>query len=258
LNEREVASPSPQFDDEKLQRTRYDLAQLLHEVCAVALEHKIDDPAFIKQVIKDIYSVTCFRNKSFTKHLDVHDKVFHYNKKAYFRSFNEKTHYPRSLMIATVHTLMTSRYFFRRMPFVGVHEKLLQDLQQLSMASYSRVRAKAQNVYVNLLKLFHPRLARRLLPSIIEVLEKANPSDEELNGAIYILQSRTPIKRITEDWGLLSQFLLAISRCSNVEKPTVQTRLHQLFVTYSHAYKELRLDWPRPPGTPAGTLVHAD
>lgn len=195
-------------------------------------------------------------------------KVLSYNKRALFRSYNEKSTYPRSMLISRVHSQMNSRYYFRKMPFVAVHELLLENLRKLSIGVYSKVRSKAQLCFVNLLKLFHPRLARKLLPKVIEVLEKEDATDDELNGAIYVLNSRTTVKRITEDWTLLSSFLLAMAKCSKVEKPSIQSRLHQLFINYSHAYKELRLDWPRydQSGKPLfkgehpkpGELLHAD
>jgi hypothetical protein len=64
-----------------------------------------------------------------------------------------------------------------------------------------------------MLKLFHPRVARHFLPSFIGMLENPSSKDEELNGAIFMLLTDKAVKRIIEDWDLLSQFLLALVRC---------------------------------------------
>jgi hypothetical protein len=144
LNECDVAFPSPQFADKELKQTRDALGMLLHEVCSIALGHKVDDPVFLKQVIKCIYTLTCFRHKHFSKNsFSAIKQQETKRREELFFSFNNKTQYPRVLMIDMAHLLLTSRHYLRKIPFVGVHEKLFDDLRQLSVAPFSSVRKAA-------------------------------------------------------------------------------------------------------------------
>lgn len=71
LNESEIVTPVSMIPNDKLVFTRHDLAMLLHEFCEMAFSVEFEDPAILKLVIKNIYTVTCLRNRQYGKHLQI-------------------------------------------------------------------------------------------------------------------------------------------------------------------------------------------
>ncbi|KAL0489595.1 26S proteasome subunit BLM10 [Acrasis kona] len=227
-------------DSSRFEMNRFDLGSLLHRTCGVVNKNG-SDTKLLNLIIKTYHALICYRSESFQKMLDK-QKQFAIFKRNMHKSYNKKQCYARQVMIQKAHCEFVSRIYMRVIPFADLHSEMISDLYDLSICEFSKVRLKAQNVFANVLKLFHGRLLPKFIRPAIRTLQDLNSTNEQINGAIYILHKSSILKRIMSDWQMLSEFMLAINKTHHIDKPTIQTRLNNLFVSASVHFKELKIE----------------
>jgi proteasome activator subunit 4 len=246
---REVNTGTFEIPDSKFKYTRYQIAEVLHHTYESLTSEKhsadsekanLDQTTILTLLIKNYYTIICFRAKTFSKTLD-NSKAHEFTKRNLFKSFNEKQKYPRTFLVQRSHQILQSRVYMKTIPYTTLHSKMLDDLKVLSLSEYAKVRSKAQGVMVNSLKLFSSRAFNLFLPDVIRILSNPKSKNSAVNGAIYTLQRKTVIRKVTENWELLSLFLTSICQSHFIEKASIQNRLNNLFVSYSVSFKELKL-----------------
>jgi proteasome activator subunit 4 len=258
---REVNAGVFEIPEHNLKYTRYQIAQILHHTfesllsmsdstntpptptgggAGISGQTPLDQTNIFTLLLKCYYTVICLRGNTFNKTVD-NSKAHKCTKRNLFKSFNEKHRYPRTFLVQRAYQILQSRVYMKTIPFTDIHTKLLEDLKLLSLSEYSKVRSKAQNVLVNSLKLFNAKLFERFLPDIIRILADPKSKNSEVNGAIYTLQRKTIVRKVTDSWNLLGLFMTSICQSYFIEKASIQNRLNSLFVSYSVAFKELKL-----------------
>lgn len=266
IAKREVNSGTFTIPDDKLKYTRYQVASILHYTFETlvslssgdslspmtpatpttpttptgAEKSTLDQTKVFSLLVKCYFAVICLRGKTFSKTID-NSRAHEFTKRNLFKSYNEKQKYPRTFLVQRAHQILQSRVYMRTIPYTDVHSKLLEDLKVLALSEYSKVRTRAQGVLVNSLKLFTSKLFRDFLPDVISILSDSKNKNSAVNGAIYTLQRKSVVRRITDDWKLLSHFMTSVVQSHFIEKASIQNRLNSLFVTYSVAFKELKL-----------------
>ena len=101
---------------------------------------------------------------------------------------------------------------------------------ELSLHHYSKVRRAAQSGFVSSLR-HHPWLGRRYLRGVIDLLPDPKAEAHRCKGATFLLQSGSVLKRVTQDWSLLGQLLLALCNAHDHGRPKDQMRLRALFAS---------------------------
>ncbi|KAH7927359.1 hypothetical protein BV22DRAFT_1031842 [Leucogyrophana mollusca] len=107
-------------------------------------------------------------------------------------------------------------------------DKLLRDdLAELCLSPYTRVRRQAQTVLHNACG-YYVRSTRLVLPSMFAALTKGN-SPDRIKGALYFLGNKGTAAYAMTDQVFQKQYLLSLLECQHEEKPSVQ----KLVSTYS-------------------------
>ncbi|KAL6304169.1 ARM repeat-containing protein [Sparassis latifolia] len=95
-----------------------------------------------------------------------------------------------------------------------LEDGLLQDLAEMSLSPYTRVRRHAQAILHNACGYF-VRSTRFILPELFRALAKGSDPDR-MKGALYVLWHRGT------DLNFHGQYLLALLECQHQEKPSIQ------------------------------------
>ncbi|KAI0762664.1 ARM repeat-containing protein [Fomes fomentarius] len=102
----------------------------------------------------------------------------------------------------------------------ALDDQLLEDLIEMSLSQYTRVRRHAQAVLQNACGYF-VRSTRFTLPYLFRVLEK-NADPDRMKGALYIMWNKGTAAYSLADINFHGQYLLSLLECQDQEKPTVQ------------------------------------
>ncbi|KAL9651790.1 hypothetical protein ABK040_014435 [Willaertia magna] len=242
--------------NDQLKVTRSGVSKALHELLHKALQiglpkeeetedvkmstgKSIIDIRVLITLTKAIHVTLCFRMFKFSKMQGL-SKAWKTMKLHFFKSCNSKQEYPRCIMLDRIHMLFIARVFLRTIPFTSIHMDLLNDLKVLATNSeYSKVRSKAQNTFVSVLKLFNQKIFEEFVPQVIDILSNKESTHPQINGAIYLLEKSSIVRRVMDNWNLSSKILPALCSCYHVDKSSIQRRLHNLYVVYSISFKEL-------------------
>ncbi|TFK89763.1 ARM repeat-containing protein [Polyporus arcularius HHB13444] len=102
----------------------------------------------------------------------------------------------------------------------ALDDQLLEDLIELSLSPYTRVRRHAQAILHNACGYF-VRSTRFTLPYLFRTLEKKADPDR-MKGALYILWNKGTAAYALADINFHGQYLLSLLDCQHQEKPSVQ------------------------------------
>lgn len=105
-------------------------------------------------------------------------------------------------------------------------DKLLEELVELSLSQYTRIRRQAQAVIQNVTGYF-VRSTRFILPILFGALAKGNDPDR-MKGALYVLWNKGIAAYALADQGFHSRYLLSLLNCQHEEKPSVQKLVNTL------------------------------
>ncbi|KAG1757297.1 hypothetical protein EDB19DRAFT_1924203 [Suillus lakei] len=104
---------------------------------------------------------------------------------------------------------------------------LKEDLAELCLSPYTRVRRLAQNVLHSTCGSY-VRATRYILPSIFNALSKGNDPDR-IKGGLYVLGNKGTAALTMSEPPLRRQYLVALLECQHEEKPSIQ----KLVTTFS-------------------------
>ncbi|KAJ2996608.1 hypothetical protein NUW54_g7221 [Trametes sanguinea] len=102
----------------------------------------------------------------------------------------------------------------------ALDDQLLEDLIEMSLSPYTRVRRHAQAVLHNACGYF-VRSTRFTLPYLFRALETKNDPDC-MKGALYVLWNKGTAAYALADINFHGQYLVALLNCQHEEKPSVQ------------------------------------
>ncbi|KAF9243864.1 hypothetical protein BU15DRAFT_71975 [Melanogaster broomeanus] len=97
---------------------------------------------------------------------------------------------------------------------------LRDDLAELCLSPYTRVRRLAQSVLHNTCG-YYVRSTRYILPTMFNALVRGNNADR-MKGALYVLGNKGTAAYTMADQVFQRQYLLALLECQREEKPSVQ------------------------------------
>ncbi|KZT23745.1 hypothetical protein NEOLEDRAFT_1135845 [Neolentinus lepideus HHB14362 ss-1] len=107
-------------------------------------------------------------------------------------------------------------------------DTLLQDLMELSLSSYTRVRRQSQAILHNICG-YYVRSTRFMLPTLFNALGKGNDPDR-MKGALYVLWNKGIASYTLADRIFHGKYLIALLECQHQEKPSIQ----QLVASLAH------------------------
>ncbi|KAF8887975.1 hypothetical protein CPB84DRAFT_1684385 [Gymnopilus junonius] len=99
-------------------------------------------------------------------------------------------------------------------------DRLLDELVELSVSQYTRVRRQAQAVLHNITG-YYVRSTRYILPALFKALEKGNDPDR-MKGALYILGNKGIGNSTMSYQTFHKQYLMSLLECQHEEKPSIQ------------------------------------
>ncbi|KAI0094551.1 ARM repeat-containing protein [Irpex rosettiformis] len=105
-------------------------------------------------------------------------------------------------------------------------DKLLDDLVDLSLSPYTRVRRHSQAVFHNACGYFL-RSGRYCMPKLLQTLEKGTDPDR-MKGALYVLWNKGTASYALADPHFHVKYLRALLECQHQEKPSIQKLVGQL------------------------------
>ncbi|KAH0590354.1 hypothetical protein H2248_000511 [Termitomyces sp. 'cryptogamus'] len=119
----------------------------------------------------------------------------------------------------------------------ALDDKLLEELVELSLSPYTRVRRLAQHVLDNVCG-YYVRSTRFILPSIFDALGKGSDPDR-MKGALYVLWNKGTAAYALGDMGFHHRYLVSLLECQHEEKPSIQKLVSNLSGDcYSHMPEE--------------------
>jgi proteasome activator subunit 4 len=118
----------------------------------------------------------------------------------------------------------------------SLHLKIIEDLVDLSISSYSQVRSSAQQVVQIALDIYLFG-ARKILPKIIPSL-KSSPeiSHEKFKGSLYLLLSPALISAIVHDWQIMRSIVPLLAQADHSEKPTILNLISHIHNSIQKSY----------------------
>ncbi|KAF9568547.1 hypothetical protein CPC08DRAFT_654918 [Agrocybe pediades] len=102
----------------------------------------------------------------------------------------------------------------------ALDDMLLEQLVELSLSPYTRIRRQAQGVLHNVTG-YYVRSTRYVLPSIFKALERGNDPDR-MKGALYILWNKGIAAYALSDQNFHREYLMSLLECQHEEKPSIQ------------------------------------
>ncbi|KAF7339947.1 hypothetical protein MVEN_01912400 [Mycena venus] len=98
----------------------------------------------------------------------------------------------------------------------ALDDKLLQELIELSLSPYTRIRKQAQGIFHNVSG-YYLRSTRYVLPTLLRALSKGNDPDR-MKGALYILGNKGITGYALADLVYQEQLYLSLLECQHEEK----------------------------------------
>ncbi|KAI0343973.1 ARM repeat-containing protein [Trametopsis cervina] len=105
-------------------------------------------------------------------------------------------------------------------------DRLLEDLVDLSLSPYTRVRRHSQAVLHNASGYFL-RSGRYCMPTLLKALDKGADPDR-MKGALYVLWNKGTASYALADPHFHGQYLRSLLECQHQEKPSIQKLVGQL------------------------------
>ncbi|KAJ7071512.1 hypothetical protein C8F01DRAFT_1110832 [Mycena amicta] len=102
----------------------------------------------------------------------------------------------------------------------ALDDKLIDELLELSLSPYTRIRRQAQNIFHNVSGMYL-RSTRYALPTLLGALGKGNDPDR-MKGALYVLANKAILMYAVSDLTYYSRLHLALLECQHEEKPSIQ------------------------------------
>ncbi|KAF7789210.1 hypothetical protein EIP86_000151 [Pleurotus ostreatoroseus] len=102
----------------------------------------------------------------------------------------------------------------------ALDDSLLEDLVELSLSRYTRVRRHSQAILHNVCG-YYVRSMRHCLPYLLQALSKGADPDR-MKGALYVLWNKGIASYAAADPQFHGQYLRTILECQHQEKPSVQ------------------------------------
>ncbi|KAJ6574754.1 hypothetical protein B0H19DRAFT_932973 [Mycena capillaripes] len=102
----------------------------------------------------------------------------------------------------------------------ALDDKLLNELVELSLSPYTRIRKQAQGILHNVSG-YYLRSTRYVLPTLLGALSKGNDPDR-MKGALYVLGNKGIMAYALADLVYQEQLYLSLLECQHEEKPSVQ------------------------------------
>ncbi|KAF8971500.1 armadillo-type protein [Flammula alnicola] len=108
----------------------------------------------------------------------------------------------------------------------ALDDKMLDELVELSLSQYTRIRRQAQGVLHNVSG-YYVRSTRYILPSLFKALQKGNDPDR-MKGALYILWNKGIAAYALADQTFHKEYLMSLLECQHEEKPSIQKLVNNL------------------------------
>ncbi|KAH9937428.1 ARM repeat-containing protein [Fomitopsis serialis] len=144
------------------------------------------------------------------------------------RMWSRQRSSPRMVLIRRAHAYHAGRVYmhalYRRRSQLDDH--LLQDLVEMSLSPYLRLRKHAQAVLYNACGYF-VRSTRLCLPHFFGALAKGTDPDR-MKGALHVLWNKGIASYALADIDHFGQYLLSVLDCQHQEKPSIQKILGNL------------------------------
>jgi hypothetical protein len=153
-----------------------------------------------------------------------------------------KRAYPRQLLVDQLIVKHRERLANRNYAdaYTPLYEDLIGDLLELSQNPYSKVRTIAQPAFAASVHRF-PRVTNEFVKRTIEVIGGKESKDEQVTGAAYLVHQSNVLRLLVSDHELFYLFLTNFCQSFRHQKPTVQTRLSNLFGSISLVFDDIRL-----------------
>lgn len=108
----------------------------------------------------------------------------------------------------------------------ALDDSLLDELVELSLSPYTRIRRQAQGVLHSACG-YYVRSTRYTLPVLFDALTKGSDPDR-MKGALYVLWNKGIAAYALGDLGFHNRYLLSLLSCQHEEKPSVQKLVNNL------------------------------
>ncbi|KAF9474298.1 hypothetical protein BDN70DRAFT_884955 [Pholiota conissans] len=102
----------------------------------------------------------------------------------------------------------------------ALDDQLLDELVELSLSQYTRIRRQAQAV-IHSVSGYYVRSTRYILPALFKALKKGNDPDR-MKGALYILWNKGIAAYALADLKFHKDYLMSLLECQHEEKPSIQ------------------------------------
>ncbi|KAJ7293229.1 hypothetical protein C8J57DRAFT_19449 [Mycena rebaudengoi] len=102
----------------------------------------------------------------------------------------------------------------------ALDDELIDELIELSISPYTRIRRQAQAIFVNVSG-YYLRSTRYALPKLLDALRKGNDPDR-MKGALYLLANKGIMTYTLGDLHYRGQLFLSLLDCQHEEKPSIQ------------------------------------
>ncbi|KAJ7456643.1 hypothetical protein FB451DRAFT_1276697 [Mycena latifolia] len=102
----------------------------------------------------------------------------------------------------------------------ALDDKLIEELIELSLSPYTRIRRQAQSIFHNVSG-YYLRSTRYVLPTLLGALGKGNDPDR-IKGALYILGNKGIMAYTLADLVYQGQLFSSLLDCQHEEKPSIQ------------------------------------
>ncbi|KAJ3120038.1 hypothetical protein HK100_000059, partial [Physocladia obscura] len=215
------------YQHSTLVQLRYDIGLLLENVAVHFEQHREDDVAPVKQLIKNVVYFISFRGVKAT---------------VLARMINGYK-YIKSVVGSTESGKRLPRYLLVKKAQIQA-EGLLTRLFNLSISSYSEIRIAAQNALTNTTVPFD-MLKKKLLLSFLERLITPNAPEHVVKGCLHVLTSSLVQEIVKRDIKYSFLFINAICMPFG-DKPSIQEMVRNIFMKYLENVSQLPIGFIPP------------
>jgi len=223
--------------------TRERIGEFLHSFAQSAIaSHNEDDPSLLASLAKTIGPFLA-QPRGITRTKLITELSYHSISKGDCRdACNPKRCFPRWMLISKIvyihaESMLNISYSDA---YSELLDNLLHDLLELSLNSFSEVRKKAQPAFASAVHRF-PHALGLFAPRILRVFADRASKDWQVTGAAYLTHQPNLLRNIATQWRYFTAFVSSVCQSFHHEKPTVQTRLYNLFSSVSLMFDEIRL-----------------
>jgi proteasome activator subunit 4 len=219
-----------------LEFSRQTLLEFFHEL-KVCLMDKCEDDTKSLIALTGILKHLLINFGSDHKEIDLKWQSFKQSKIAMGNRLNKNKKLIRPMIVSRAYLQHELRILKCNMStLTSLHLKIIEDLVDLSISSYSQVRSSAQQVVQIALDIYLFG-ARKILPKIIPSL-KSSPeiSHEKFKGSLYLLLSPALISAIVHDWQIMRSIVPLLAQADHSEKPTILNLISHIHNSIQKSY----------------------